>query len=111
MNYRVETTREAQADRVTCYDYIAQRSLAGALRWLDAFEQAVDSLRQNPNCGLAPESQDHDDEIRQRLFKTPHGLQYRLLFVIRGDTIYILHVRGPGQNLLPTDSLRLPDDE
>lgn len=107
MTYHIETTRQAKADRSSIFDYIAERSPDGALRWLAAYEQAVESLLENPHRGFAPENQDHAEEIRQLLFKTRHGLQYRLLFFIRGDTVYILHVRAPGQTLLDPGDLNL----
>jgi plasmid stabilization system protein ParE len=111
MTYHVETTNEAKANRAKCFDYIAERSPAGALRWIEAYEQAVESLFENPHTSLAPESQDHEEEIWQRLFKTRHGLQYRPLFLIRDDTIYILHVRGSGQDLMAPDELEKPEHE
>jgi len=111
MTYHIETTGQAKADRDHCYDYIAERSLDGALRWLEAYETVVESVLENPHRGFAPENPDHEEEIRQRLFKTRHGLQYRLLFLIRGDTIYILHVRGPGQDLMARDELNRPEDQ
>ena len=40
MTYHIETTNEAKANRAKCFDYIAERSPAGALRWLEAYEQA-----------------------------------------------------------------------
>jgi hypothetical protein len=44
------------------------------------------------------------------MFKTRHGRTYRLLYVVRGDLIYLLHVRGPGQDLMGDDEVRLPDE-
>ena len=44
MTYRPETTRRAKADRDECFDYIAERSPNGALRWLEAYEKAVASI-------------------------------------------------------------------
>ena len=105
MTYRIETTARARADRDKCFDYIAERSLEGALHWLVAYETAVESLLKHPFRGLAPENPDHEEEIRQCFFKTPHGLQYRVLFAVRDETIYILHVRGTGQDLMASDEL------
>ena len=110
MMYRIKTTRQATADRDHCFDYIAARSPDGALRWLEAYEMAVGSLLENPLRGFAPENPQHEEEIRQRLFKTRRGLQYRLLYLVRGETIYILHVRGAGQDLMASDELGRPED-
>ena len=53
----------------------------------------------------------HRDEIRQRIFKTRRGLPYRILFVVRGDVIYLLHVRGPGQDLMAPEEMLGTDDD
>ena len=71
MNLRLRTTSRAKRDFWKCHDYIAQRSPEGAARWVNAYEAAAQSLLENPNRGLAPESERHDAEIRQRFFKTP----------------------------------------
>jgi plasmid stabilization system protein ParE len=110
MTYRIETTHQAADDRDRCFAYIAERSRAGAISWLEAYELAIDALAENPFRGLAPESVDHDEEIRQQLFKTRHGLTYRALFLIRGDVVFLLHVQGPGQDILPSSGIRPPSE-
>jgi plasmid stabilization system protein ParE len=53
-------------------------------------------------CGLAPESEHFDEEIRQ----LPYGKRpnvYRILFVIRGDTVHVLHVRHGSRRFLHED--------
>lgn len=40
------------------------------------------------------------------MFKTRKGRKYRVLFTIQDQTAIILHVRGPGQDLLDPDDLR-----
>ena len=93
------------------YNYIAERSESGAVAWSDAFFDALLKLETRPqHCTLAPESVDHEEEIRQLLFKTRKGRTYRALFVIRGDTVLILHIRGPRQNLMRSDEIELPDE-
>ena len=89
MTYRFVVTEPAEQDRDCCYRYIFERSPEGALRWLDAYEQAIDSLKANAIRSLAPENSDHVEEIRQCLFKTRHGLQYRLLFRSWAETTAI----------------------
>ncbi len=78
MMYRIKTTRQATADRDRCFDYVAERSPDGALRWLEAYEMAVGSLLENPLRGFAPENPDHEEEIRQCLFPNQTVLFYRL---------------------------------
>ena len=96
MSYRLEITRRAKQDRDACFDYIVARSPEGALRWLDAFEAAA-ALLTEPHYAEAPESEDHEEAIRHKLFRTPQGRTYRLLYIVRDDVIYLIHVRGAGQ--------------
>jgi len=110
MIYHLEITDRAKKDRDECFDYIFARSPDGALRWLEAFEAAAAALLTEPHYGEAPESEDHDETIRQKFFKTPHGKTYRLLHIIRDDVIYVIHVRGAGQDVMATDEIELPDD-
>ena len=90
--------RRAQADVERIYQFIASRSSAGASRWYLALGEAVTSLARDPNrCAAAPESVRLKVDLRQRLFKTPRGRNYRILFIIAGDQVRILRIRGPGQ--------------
>jgi hypothetical protein len=59
-------------------------------------------------CPLAAEDDHVEFEVREILFKTRHGLIYRALFTIREETATILHVRGPGQDLLDCVEIREP---
>ena len=109
MNYRIELTRAAKADRTSCFDFINARNPEGAIAWLAAFEDAVEALLTEPHYGEAPESQHHDETIRQKMFKTRHGRTYRILYLVREKVIYLLHVRGPGQDTMPRNEIRLPE--
>ena len=109
MNYNVILQPIAQSDVDGIIGYLADRSPQGAAAWSKAWDDLLDKLRERPESfGLAPESSYHDDEIRQALFKTRRGRTYRALFVIFYDTVHIIHVRGPGQDLVPPTELRLP---
>ena len=112
MPFRVETTARAERDFWACYDYIQERSPQGASRWVQAFNDALLRLEENPSGSLAPEptADSSAPEIRQNIFKTQHGLPYRLLFVVEGDTVHVVHVRGPGQDIVPAEDLGLPED-
>ena len=73
--------------------------------------------RRGANCWLScasarkasvgAESSQYEEEIRQRCLK-PVAAVPTALFVIVFDTVHVIHVRGPGQNLMPPDELRLP---
>lgn len=101
MSYHVIVQPRAQADLSELYDWIAERSPQGALRWFHEWENALAHLTEDPvRFGLAPESEWASAEVRQILFKTPRGLPYRALFSIEGQCVNVVHVRGPGQPLL-----------
>ena len=110
MTFRIEITERALADRNRCFDFICERSPVGALNWLDAFETAVATLLKNPHFGIAPESANSPESIRQKVFRTPQGHQYRLLYVIRKALIVVIHVRGTGQDVMVSNEILLPPD-
>ncbi len=98
MTYRVVILRRAEEDTNAIYVWLAKRSVAGASRWYRAFLDAAESLNNNPSrCGRAPESAAVGYDIRQHVFKTPRGRKYRLLYLVTGDEVRILRIRGPGQ--------------
>lgn len=98
MTYVVLVLRRAQWDVDHIYDWIAERSPAGAKSWYSAFRKAAAELSHHPESyGLAPESQELQREVRHRFFKTRRGRLYRLLFTVGENEIRILRVRGPGQ--------------
>ena len=98
MSFRVilEPTAHQQFQQIV--RWLSDRSVSGADRWLDAFDNAIDHLERNADgCGLAPENSLVQREIRQTLFKTPRGRMYRMVFTIVGSDARVLAIRGPGQ--------------
>ena len=61
--------------------------------------------------GIAPEAAGASEEVRQLTFKTRKGLWYRLLFIVRDDKVFVLHVRGPGQDLMAQTEIQFPSAE
>jgi hypothetical protein len=56
------------------YDYITKRSKQGADSWANAFYRALKMLPTQPEAlRLAPESKNHNEDIRQLTFKTRQG--------------------------------------
>lgn len=91
----------AQVDLENIVRFLAERSPQGATTWRERWEEVLDDLRTRPlEFGLAPESARYESEIRQVLFKTRRGRTYRALFTVVGRGVFILHVRGPGQDLV-----------
>ena len=62
--------------------------------WLARAELAVDSLDQHPErCPLAAESFSFGRPVRQLLFGSGNRGTYRLLFEVKEQIVYVLHVR------------------
>jgi plasmid stabilization system protein ParE len=107
MKYTLRITHEAVADADSIYNWLAQSSPSGAVRWFEAFLDAVSRVRGDPlSCGSAHEGPNLGVDIRERLFRTRRDKTYRLLFKIDGNQIRILRVRTPGQAPLRPDDLR-----
>jgi plasmid stabilization system protein ParE len=89
VRYHVEITEPAEKNIREAYEWLRSQSQQAAAIWLDGLLEAVESLAAFPRrCGVAPESEDHEDEIRQLLYG-----RYRVLFLIRERKVFILHVR------------------
>jgi plasmid stabilization system protein ParE len=106
MNYRVRILARAMRDYEGFYDWIAERSPEGAERWAASFEAAKTRLAMNPLAApIASESEDVGVEIRHVLFRTRAGRTYRALFIIEGDEVQILRIRGSGQPPVTPDDI------
>ena len=109
MTHLVHVTRPAEDDVRATLRYLAARSRPGAHAWRRAFEAMLKRLEHRPEgYALAPEDDLFDEPVRQTLFKTRAGRPHRAVFVVRATTVYVLRVRGPGQNLLDADEVDLP---
>jgi plasmid stabilization system protein ParE len=101
MKREVFLTRQAETDLDAILAWISGRAPSGAKSWFNALEAAISWLEQHADsCPVAPENDRFDEEIRERLFKTKRGRPYRLLFVVALRQVRILHIRGPGQDLV-----------
>lgn len=99
MRYKVVLSLRADADLDQAFEWIAADSRRNAIRWYNTCINAINSLALFPKrCPLAPESDAFDIEIRQRLFGP-----YRILFTIRGRTVYVLHVRHGARRELESE--------
>ncbi len=106
MSFTLQILPRAEHDAQAIFEYIHARSEDGAVRWWHAFEEAAYALTKNPaRYGFAPENAFSKFEIRQFLFKTPHGRTYRGVFVVVRNEVRVLRVRGPGQAELSTDEM------
>ena len=109
MNRRVILQPTAIRDIDDIITFLVDRSPAGAERWCDRWDEVIATLADDASkFAPAQESERHGGNIRQVMFRTRYGRVYRALFVIEDDTVHVLHVRGPGQDLLPPDGITSP---
>ena len=89
---------KADEDMQRIYAWISQSSATGAERWFTALQETVDRLAVNAmHHGYAAENRQFDFELRQCFFKTSKGRRYRILYIVDGNEVQILRIRGPGQ--------------
>ncbi len=101
MTYELLLAPRAESDVDRIVHFLAERSPQGATAWCERWQQVLVELRNDPlKYALAPESKEYSTAIRQVLFKTRRGRVYRVLFTVVGRGVYILHVRGPRQDLI-----------
>jgi len=90
MSFRVHATAAVLEDVVEIGEWIASRGAPeAAVRWVTGLMEALRSLRAMPErCPIAPEDAGLEQEIRHAVFG-----DYRVLFVVRGREVFMLHVR------------------
>ena len=105
MKYRLELTAQAEAEIEEAYRWIREDSPSRASAWRQGLLETAQTLKTFPErCPLAPESAAFGREIRHLLYGKRGGV-YRLLFEIRGHTVYILHVRhGARRHMTPEEA-------
>jgi plasmid stabilization system protein ParE len=106
MTFEVIALRRADQDVRCIARWIEARSRRGAESWLDAYNQMIRRLIQNADsCEAALEAAEVGVPLKQVLFGTPRGRQYRAVFLIVGHQVRVLRVRGPGQMPIQSDEL------
>lgn len=108
MSFRVVIHESAREGIAEAYRWIESRSHEAAARWLEGLERTIRSLDTFPNrCAKAPESEVVGFEVRQQLYGRRGG-KYRILFVVRGDTVHVIEVRHGARRVLGPRELQLP---
>lgn len=96
MAFATELSARAAIDIEEAFTYIYNRAPLNAVRWRKGLEERLEALKQYPEAfGFAPENKDAKTEVRQRLFGN-----YRVLYTIRGETVFILTVRHGAMKFL-----------
>ena len=107
MTFRVRLTAEAVRNQNEIADWIAERTVEGALAWLDAFERVLQQLSTSPiSFPKAAEDEFCHRDLRKPLFGTRKGRVFRAIFYTDGDRVIVTHLRGPDQQALSDDDLR-----
>lgn len=105
MSYRVVITANAKANLRNYYVRAAETAPMTASRWLDRFEEALQTLSDNPRrCPLSPENDLVPVEVRQLLFGRGRNV-YRALFTVSGDDVQVLHVRRAARDTATPEEL------
>jgi len=93
VTYRVHITDKALADAESILTWFQeQRAMTAGQRWFSTMWKAIDSLESHPQrCGLAAEASDVGRDVRELFYGKRLG-KYRILFEIRGRTVYILRL-------------------
>jgi plasmid stabilization system protein ParE len=102
MTYRIVIQPRAERDIRTAALWILGQSgsRTTALRWARNLRATLTTLSTSPQrCPIDPDSDVFGEEVRVLLYGKRRGV-YRVLFTIRGDTVYILTVRHSAQRSL-----------
>jgi plasmid stabilization system protein ParE len=106
MKFQVHLLWRAERDLDHIVTWLFERSPQGAEAWHKAWKKTFRTLQTSADAyGLAPESEGQPLEVRQIFFRTRKGRNYRALYTIRGDEVLVMHIRGPGQDLVPPEGL------
>jgi len=101
MSRALRIVERARSDVNDIFNWLAHRSVQGALSWYLAFRRAIEEIATSPESfAEAPESHSLGRPLLQAPFKTRRGRVYRIVFEVSGSEIMILRVRGPGQSPL-----------
>jgi plasmid stabilization system protein ParE len=97
MTFQVEITPIAEAQIEQAYRWYRERNPEFADRWFRGLMNTIATLQEKPQrCVLAVEHEIFPEEVRQLLYGKAKNV-YRVLFAIRGDTVYALYVRHSAQ--------------
>jgi plasmid stabilization system protein ParE len=93
MNYSVEISPEAMLELDEAYQWLASQTPQHAPEWHDALLDAIISLESNPErYPVVQQDEESSEAFRQLLFGNKRHA-YRILFVIRGQQVWVGHIR------------------
>lgn len=109
MVFQIKFTRYAQEEIESAYLWLKDYNTAYADQWFRDLMNVISTLQEKPRrCALARENDDFPEEIRQLLYGKPKR-QYRIVFTVQEEFVYILSVRRGERSALDFDPLDLED--
>ncbi len=110
MAFQVRVTQTAKVEIDAAYSWLRERNPLYADNWFREMMDAIATLQKKPlRCALAPENDVLTEEIRQLLYGKSRN-KYLILFFIREDTVFVLHVRHSSQAPLMGDEVDEEED-
>jgi plasmid stabilization system protein ParE len=68
-----------------------------ALKWVRSIRKKIDTLKSTPlRCPVDADSKAYGEEVRLLLHGKRHK-QFRILFIVRGEVVYIVAIRHAAQ--------------
>src|SRR5580700_10729234 len=113
MTYHVVVQPRAERDiQIAAHWKLGQSaSLATAMRWARGLRAKIATLKTSPQrCPIDPDSEVYGEEVRVLLHGKRCGV-YRVLFIIRRDTVHVLTVRHSAQRSLADELAEDESDE
>ena len=105
MAFQVRTTKTAEAQIQTAYLWLKERNPGYADQWFRGLMNVIASLQEKPQrCALASDNEVFSEQVRQLLYGKSRNT-YRILFTIREETVFVLHVRHSSQASLTADEV------
>ena len=108
MTYQVVLTNRAARDLDEAYQWYAEQAPEAAAGWYNGFLDALNSLAGNPErCPVAVEARKVSVQIRQLLYGRRRT--YRALFLVREQTVVVLHIRHTARREAGPEDLLQPE--
>jgi plasmid stabilization system protein ParE len=109
VKYTIEVAATAEEEAEAAFNWLSERTSVHAQEWLDGLYDALHGLAEFPTrWPLARENRRVEEEIRQLLYgKLPHV--YRVLFVIRGNVVHVLHIRHGARRAMRRKEIVFPE--
>jgi plasmid stabilization system protein ParE len=108
MKFSIIVTATAKREADEAFVWLRERTEVYAIEWFNGLVDAVEELSEFPSrWPIAREPEIHGQKIRQMLYgRRPHI--YRVLFLIRDNVVYVLHIRHGARRALRLDEIEWP---